>query len=167
MLGDCGKGGVKVEKFANKLAKKIKGFENPNPIGSLVGKVVKPMPNLTISIMDEEILLYPQQLYINTLLTNEYEREFKIEGSDFELSGNKFTLTANPFVIQDTTPGSPRPVTTIPEGQTTRVEIGGKAKITGKFKLIDTLKIGDLVKVTPTADEQTFFVDYIVKKVGE
>ena len=40
-------------------------------------------------------------------------------------------------------------------------------KITGNFKLVDTLKKGDFVKVTPTADEQTWFVDCIVKKVGD
>ena len=153
--------------FTNKLAKKIKGFENPSPIGAIIGEVISPMPELKISIMDNQVILYPEQLYINTLLTDEYIREFEIENSDFELSGDKFSLTASPFVIQDTTPGSPRPVTSIPEGQTTKVEIGGKAKITGKFKLIDTLKAGDLVKLTPTADEQTFFVDYIVKKVGD
>jgi hypothetical protein len=31
MLCKCAKGGVKVESFTNKLAKKIKGFENTNP----------------------------------------------------------------------------------------------------------------------------------------
>ena len=156
-----------MESFTNKLAKKIKGFENPNPTGSIIGEIISPMPNLKISIMDGRVILYPEQLYINTLLTDEYIREFEIENADFELTGDKFTLTATPFVINDTTPASPRPVATIPEGQTTKVEIGGKAKIAGKFKLIDTLKAGDLVKLTPTADEQTYFVDYIVKKVGD
>ena len=155
-----------MESWTNKLAKKIKGFENPNPIGSIVGEVVKPMPELTISIMDGQVILYPEQLYINTLLTSEYVRTFEIKDSTFELSGDKFTLTASPFVISDTTPSSPRPVTTIPEGQTTKVEVGGKATITGKVTLVDTIKKGDLVKVTPTVDGQTWFIDYVVKKVG-
>ena len=156
-----------MEKWSNKLAKKIKGFENPNPTGSIIGKVINLLPDLKISIMNGEVILYPEQLYINTLITDEYEREFEIENADFELSGDNFSLTATPFVINDTTISSVRPITTIPEGQTTQVEVGGKAKIKGKFKLIDTLKIGDLVKLTPTVDEQTFFVDYIVKKAGE
>ena len=159
-------GGVEMESWTNKLAKKIKGFENPNPIGSIIGEVVKPMPELTISVMDGQVILYPEQLYINTLLTSEYVRSFEIKDSTFELSGNKFTLTASPFVISDTTPSSPRPVTTIPEGQTSKIEVGGKATITGNFKLVDTLKKGDFVKVTPTVDEQTWFIDYVVKKVG-
>ena len=129
MLCECAKGGGIMESFTNKLAKKIKGFENPNPTGSIVGEVISPMPNLKISIMDKQVILYPEQLYINTLLTDEYIREFEIEDADFELSGDKFTLSATPFVINDTTPGSPRPIATIPEGQTTKVEVGGKAKI--------------------------------------
>ena len=155
-----------MESWTNKLAKKIKRFENPTPIGSIVGAVVKPMPELTISIIDGQVILYPEQLYINTLLTAEYVRSFEIKDSTFELSGDKFTLTASPFVISDTTPSSPRPVTSIPEGTTTKVEVSGKATITGNFKLVDTLKKGDFVKVTPTVDEQTWFVDCIVKKVG-
>ena len=160
-------GGGIVESWTNKLAKKIKGLENPSPTGSIIGKVIKPMPELTISVMDGQVILYPEQLYINTLLTAEYVRSFEIKDSTFELTGDKFTLTASPFVISDTTTGAARPVATIPEGQTTKVEIAGTAKITGNFKLVDTLEVGDLVKVTPTADEQTWFVDYIVKKVGD
>ena len=155
-----------MESWTNKLAKKIKGFENPNPIGAIIGEVVKPMPELTISIMDGQAILYPEQLYINTLLTAEYVRSFEIKDSTFDLSGDKFTLTASPFVISDTTPAGTRPVTQIPEGQTTKVEVSGKAKITGAFKLVDTLKKGDMVKLTPTTDEQTWFVDYVIKKVG-
>ena len=77
-------GGVEMESWTNKLAKKIKGFENPNPIGSIIGEVVKPMPELTISVMDGQVILYPEQLYINTLLTAEYVRSFEIKDSTFE-----------------------------------------------------------------------------------
>jgi len=145
----------------------LKGFENITPFGSTIGKIISPLPDLKISIFGGEVILYADQLFINTLLTNEYVRSFEIVDSSFELTGNKFTLTASPFVISDTTPGSPRPITTIPEGQTTKVEIAGTAKITGNFKLVDTLESGDLVKVTPTVDGQTWFVDYIVKKAGD
>lgn len=150
-----------------KVAKLFKNLENKKSIGAIIGKVIEPCPNLTISILEGQITLYPEQLYINTLLTDTYVRDFEIEQSEFELTGDKFSLTASPAVIMDTTPTSSRPVSSIPEGQTSSVEIGGKADQSGQIKLVDTLKNGDLVKVTPTINEQIWFVDYIVKKVTE
>lgn len=155
------------ENFQVKLAKHIKGFENKSFIGNVIGKVIKPLPDLQISILDEQVILYPEQLYLDAKWWNDYTREFKIEGSDFELKGDKFSLSANPFVIQDTTPSSPRPVATIPEGQTSNVEIGGKADNIGSITYTDTLKEGDLVLLIPTFDEQTWFVSGKIKKVKE
>lgn len=156
-----------METFKNKLAKTLKKFENITPFGPTIGEVISPLPDLHLSIFGGDAILYPDQIYINKLLTDEYVRSFEIENSDFTLDGDEFMLTATPFVINDTTPGGPRPVASIPEGQTTKIQVGGKATITGKFTLVDTLKKGDLVKVTPTVDGQTWFIDYVVKKVGE
>lgn len=155
------------ENFQNKLANSFKGFENPSKFGNVVGKVIKPLPDLEISIQDGQIILYPEQLYLDEKWWNDYTREFEIKDSDFELKGNNFTLTASPAVIMDTTPASPRPVTTIPEGQTSNVEIGGKAQETGKITYTDTLKAGDLVLLIPTFDEQTWFVSGKIRKVKE
>lgn len=155
------------ENFQNKLAKNLKGFENPNKFGNVVGKVIKPLPELQISINNEEIILYPEQLYLDEKWWNDYTREFEIKESDFDLKGDTFSLTANPCVIQDTTPASPRLVATIPEGQTTDVQIAGKANNTGSIKYTDTLKEGDLVLLIPTFDEQTWFVSGKIRKVKE
>ncbi len=151
--------------YQTKIARLFKSFENKKNIGSIIGKVISPYPNLTISIFEGQVILYPEQLYINKLLTDTYIRDFEMEKSKFELKGNKFKLDALPGVIMDTTPSGARPIGSIPEGQVSNLEFTGEATQSGKVKLIDTLKYGDLVKLTPTINEQIWFVDYIVRKV--
>lgn len=143
---------------AAKLARLFKERENPYLFSPQVGKVVNPLPDLRISIMSGDIILYSEQLYVNTMLTDEYQREFETE--EGKLTFSKETESSLAGVTGQAT----EPVT----GHKHGVSLSDTtATLKGKIDLKDTLKKDDLVKVTPTADGQTWFVDYMVKKAGE
>ena len=74
------------------------------------------------------------------------------------MKGSKFTLNGA-TLLNDTTPGGARPVTTIPEaGAVTNIETEGTLKAKGKIKWTDTLKKGDELAVLLTEDEQTLII---------
>jgi hypothetical protein len=60
------------------LAKKFKDRDNKVPIGNIVGKVISTFPDLKISILDGQIILSKEQLYISTFLESNYNREYQI-----------------------------------------------------------------------------------------
>ncbi len=141
--------------FVNKLAKELKKFENHEQIGSLVGKVIKPYPDLTISILSGQVILYPEQLYVNEHLTNEYIRKYEETG--------KITLDAK---TESAMAGVTGQATESPTGHAHDIKLNENTYTSkGDIKLTDTLKAGDFVKVSPMIDGQLWFVDYKVKKV--
>lgn len=83
--------------YGIKMTKIIAKNENPIKIGTVVGKVISTNP-LSVSILNGKVVLFAQQLYINSNLA---------------------------------------------------------------------LLKNDLVKVTPAENEQTWFIDYKLKKVGD
>lgn len=147
-----------MESHVNRLAKVLKGLDPIESIGSIVGEVLEPYPNLKISILSGQVILYPEQLYINEMLLVGYEREYETDGS-------KITMTAQTELALAGVAGSATEPTTGHLHSIILDENNYQSK--GKIKLTDTLKKGDLVKLTPTADDQTWFVDYKVKKVDE
>lgn len=138
------------------LARIFKKLKNRSLLGAVIGSVLAPPPNLRISI-DDKIIIEKEQIYISSQVLKGYEREYELEG-DLELSGKDFLLQATPAVINDTSISGSRPVTAIPEGQTTKVEVKGSVKGKGTIKLTDTLKKGDIVLMIASSDNQKFFL---------
>jgi hypothetical protein len=65
------------------LASKFKARENPTIIGNIVGKVISPMPNLQISILDQQVILRKEQLYCCNSVLADYKREITITEGTF------------------------------------------------------------------------------------
>jgi len=137
------------------LAKEFKKRENKNLIGNILGKVIKESPNLEISILDGQVILDSDNLYINEILLDDYERTFEIEGT---MTLNSKTELAKAGVTGQATEN--------PLGHQHDIKLNDNSFTSeGTIKFVDTLKKGDLVKLSPTIDEQIWFLDYKVRKV--
>lgn len=147
-----------MDSHVNKLAKMFREFEPEKSIGSIVGEVIEPYPDLKISILSGQVILHSEHLYINEHLLIGYEREF--ETTESKISATTKTEAGYALVTGSATESS--------TGHSHQIILNEKDYTSkGKIKMTDTLKKGDLVKLTPTVDDQIWFVDYKVKKVGE
>lgn len=163
-------------KYGAKLSKLLKKLENEDIIEATVGRVISPPPNLRISIWNNSVILEPTQLYMNDRLFNDHTREYKLEGTigaiDVTTSKQDIKDYIAPLFLKKDAPGdvtSPNQwINTIGESQIIGTSTGSRdLKITeGTIVNTDTLKIGDLVKLTPTENAQIWFVDFKVRKLG-
>ncbi len=163
-------------KYGAKLSKFFKKLENEDIIESTVGRVISPPPNLRISIWNNSVILESTQLYMNDRLFNDHTREYKLEGTigaiDVTTSKQDIKDYIAPFLLKKDAPGdvtSPNKwINTIGKSQIIGTSTGNRdLKITeGTIVNTDTLKIGDLVKLTPTENAQIWFVDFKVRKLG-
>lgn len=162
--------------YGAKLAKLWKELENQETIESTIGEVINPPPNLRISIWNSSVILEPTQLYMNDRLFNDHTREYKLEGTigaiDVTTTKQDIKTYLTPLYLKKDAPGdvsSPNKwVNTIGESQIIGASTGSRDfKITeGTIVNTDTLKVGDLVKLTPTEDAQIWFVDFKIRKLG-
>lgn len=67
------------------LAKKFKERDKKQRIGNIVGKVINTSP-LKISILDGQVVLSGEQLYISISLENSYKREFETSNIEGKMS---------------------------------------------------------------------------------
>lgn len=126
--------------WANEMAKQFKDRDNQRPLGAIVGEVVSPLPDLTISAVDGQVLLTRKNLYISAgLKEKQYKADVAISDGSTELRAG--TTESYEIVSFET------------EKDTTT--------ITMHFEL----KPGDMVLLLPTADEQTFYVIDKVEKL--
>jgi len=154
--------------YGAKLAKLWKELENQEVVESTMGKVISPPPNLRISIWNNSVILEPTQLYMNDRLFDDHTRKFKIDGNvdniDLTLEKNEVTEIVTPPIL----PFVPAPAPPPPWSVKGKGAMIGKGtyKTNGTIVNTDTLKIGDLVKLTPTENIQIWFVDFKVRKLG-
>lgn len=132
-------------------AKFLKGLETPSNFQVCIGEVIKAPPELTVSILDGRFILYPHMLYMNDRLFDDYTRTYKLEGTLDEITINA-TSSNNPCGLGAT-------------NQHGTIEGSGEYKANGTIINTDTLKIGDLVKVTPTENGQKWIVDFKIRKI--
>lgn len=141
-------------KYQALLSKILKSKDNLEPFESTIGRVVTPPPKLTISIWNGQVILEPNQLYMNDRLFNDHIRDYSLEG---EITEESIDITASDM-------------TKAGQGPHKHTLIGfsgsGSYKASGKITNTDTLKKGDLVKLTPTESGQIWFVDFKVRKLG-
>lgn len=118
-----------------------------------IGTVIEAPPTLKIKVLNEELTLeYPKHLYLNNRLRWDYKREFTIEG---EITEEDMTVESSSMTKAGQGPH---------DHTLKSFKAKGKYKSTGTITNTDTLKVGDLVKLTPTANGQKWFVDYKVLK---
>lgn len=136
---------------ADFVAKFFKGTIPKKGFQVCVGVVIKPPPELTISIMNGKYILYPRMLYMNDRLFDDYTRTYELTG---EITGYNFENTT-----------SSEPVGDHPAHSIKKLAGKGSYQATGTFINTDTLVKGDLVRVTPTEDGQMWIVDFKVRKI--
>ena len=138
-------------KYQEELAKMFKQYENPDPFEPVLGVVIEGFPNLRISIYSGQVILGIDKLYMNDRLFDDYTRTYKLEGTLDEITINA-TSSNKPCGLGATNPHG-------------TIEGNGEYKANGTFINTDTLKKGDLVKVTPTEKGQKWIVDFKIRKI--
>lgn len=132
------------------IAKFLKSLQPKERFEACVGVVIKSLPELTISIKDSSIILYPRMLYMNDRLFDDYTRQYSLDGKITE------------YDFKNTT--SSEAVPPHPAHPIKKLTGSGIYKAEGTIINTCTLKEGDLVKVTP-AQNGMWFVDYKVRKI--
>lgn len=132
------------------LMKIFKTYENQEVWEACIGEVIEPMPNLTISILNANFKLYPEFLYLNDRLHDDYTREFELEGiiDEIEIETTSSNITASQHQHKHGT-----------------IKGSGKYKTHGTIINTDTLIVGDFVQVIPTQEGQKWFVTSKYRKV--
>ena len=138
-------------KYQEALAKMFKQYENTDLFEPVLGVVIEGFPNLRISIYSGQVILGIDKLYMNDRLFDDYTRTYKLEG---QITEYDFQNTTNTEIASNHT----HPIKTLAGKGTYKAE--------GTFINTDTLKAGDLVKVTPTENGQMWFIDYKVRFLG-
>lgn len=139
-------------KYQEALAKMFKQYENTDLFEPVLGVVIEGFPNLRISIYSGQVILGIDKLYMNDRLFDDYTRTYKLEGQITEYNFDNIT--------------SSEPVSNHPAHPIKKLSGKGTYKAEGTFINTDTLKAGDLVKVTPTENGQMWFIDYKVRFLG-
>lgn len=115
------------------FAKFLRSLIPKKEFQSTVGVVIKAPPELTISLIDSNYILYPRMLYMNDRLFDDYTRQYSLEGEITE------------YQFDNTTKSDP--VSTHPAHPIPKLAGSGTYKAQGTIVNTCTLKVGDLVKV--------------------
>lgn len=126
----------------------FKDRENTDIFEATIGTVLSPPPKLRISIWDGETILEPEHLYLNDRLFDDYTRQYMLTG---EITKYSLKNTTNTEVASNHS------------HSIKNLAGNGSYEASGTFINTDTLKAGDLVKLTPTENGQKWFVDYKVR----
>lgn len=158
------------------IAKKFKERDNPKPMGAVLGKIIKSLPNIEIELLDGYGFIDADKIYLSNAITNRLAIECTMK--EFESENNTFengTTTG-----QGSKSNTMNGITTSGSGST---ESGGKVlslsqsgsfgsmtmssfqnqkenKQKGKFILqtVFHLKPGMFVLVIPNVEEDKYFV---------
>ncbi len=136
-------------KYQQELAKML-NKPVPSMFQTTIGEVTEPPPNLTISIFNNTVFLYPDMLYMNNRLFDDYTR-------DYEFIGEIENITINTTSSNTNSNNHTHPHGTV-QG---KGEINSKGVITNT----DTLVKGDKVVVIPVESGQKWIVGFKVRKV--
>ena len=71
------------------VAEKFKERENPSPIGAVLGKILKPLPNISIELLNGYGVIDSDKIYLSNAITNRLAIECTMK--EFESQGNKST----------------------------------------------------------------------------
>ena len=158
------------------LAEKFKERENPSPIGAVLGKILKPLPDISIELLNGYGVIDSDKIYLSNAITNRLAIECTMK--EFESQGN--TLKNGVTTGQSAGSNTMKGIKTSGSGST---ETGGAVlslsqsgsfgsmsmesfqdeqenKEKGKFILqtVFHLESGMFVLVIPNFEEDKFFI---------
>ena len=144
------------------LAEKFKERDNPSPIGAVLGKILSPLPKISIELLNGYGVIDADKIYLSNAITNRLEIECTMK--DFESQGNK---SSNCTINSLNTSGGGSDS----DGDTNLTLAGHSGTYTestrkkdnkdkGKFILqtVFNLKEGMYVLVIPNVAEDKFFI---------
>lgn len=144
------------------LAEKFKERDNPSPIGAVLGKILSPLPNISIELLNGYGVIDADKIYLSNAITNRLEIECTMK--NFESQGNK---SSNCTINNLNTNGGGSDSdgdTNLTLAEHSGIYTGSTSKKDnkdkGKFILqtVFNLKEGMYVLVIPNVAEDKFFV---------
>ena len=69
------------------IAEKFKERDNPSPIGAVLGKILSPLPSISIELLNGYGVIDADKIYLSNAITNRLEIECTMK--EFESQGNK------------------------------------------------------------------------------
>lgn len=147
------------------IAKKFKERDNPKPMGAVLGKIIKPLPDIEIELLNGFGFIYSDKIYLSNAITNRLAIECTIK--EFESKGNSSVngnFNSNSFLDLNSS-GSTPPTISSHTGSISSINYSQNSnekenKQKGKFILqtIFNLKPGMFVLVVPNIEEDKYFV---------
>lgn len=144
------------------VAEKFKERENPSPIGAVLGKILKPLPDISIELLNGYGVIDSDKIYLSNAITNRLAIECTVK--EFESQGNKSTKGEINNLSTSGAGSDSRGDTNLSlEGHTGTYDSSANEKenkIKGKFILqtVFHLKKGMFVLVIPNFEEDKFFI---------
>ncbi len=82
--------------YETDLAKEFKKRDNEKPIGNIVGRVVAGLPDIKISILDDNVILGKDKLYCcNSLLNHDKQASIQLTASTDTQQGHSHSIIIN------------------------------------------------------------------------
>lgn len=148
-----------------KFAKEIRARDNKEPLGAMLGIILKPLPDIEIQLLNGHGKLDKEQIYLSNAITNRLAIECTMKS--FESRGNSYlnqSMNSNNVSDVNTT-GSTPPVVSSHSGSINSISSSSgnnekENKDKGKFILqtVFNLKKGMYVLVIPNIEEDKYFV---------
>ena len=144
------------------LAEKFKERDNPSPIGAVLGKILSPLPNISIELLNGYGVIDADKIYLSNAITNRLEIECTMK--NFESQGNKSSNCSieglNTSGAGKDSAGDVNLMLTGHNGNYKGSTSKKDNKDKGKFILqtVFNLKEGMYVLVIPNVSEDKFFI---------
>lgn len=144
------------------VAEKFRERENPSQIGAVLGKILKPLPDISIELLNGYGVIDSDKIYLSNAITNRLAIECTMK--DFESQGNKSSNctidSLNTSGVGDDSGGDINLTLSGHTGNYSASTSKKDNKDKGKFILqtVFNLKKGMYVLVIPNVTEDKFFV---------
>lgn len=148
------------------MAEKFKERDNPSPIGAVLGKILKPLPDISIELLNGNGVIDADKIYLSNAITNRLAIECTMKNYESKGNTSKAWESSNNSVNGLSTSGA-GDATSLSghngslsslSAPNTSAEQENKEK--GKFILqtVFHLKPGMFVLVIPNVEEDKFFI---------
>lgn len=148
------------------VAEQFKKRDNPSPIGAVLGKILKPLPDISIELLNGHGVIDVDKIYLSNAITNRLAIECTMKNYESRGNTSKDWESSNNSVKGLTTSGGGDAKSLSEHNGSlssffalnTSAEQENKEK--GKFILqtVFRLKPGMFVLVIPNAEEDKFFI---------
>lgn len=148
------------------MAEKFKERDNPSPIGAVLGKILKPLPDISVELLNGNGIIDADKIYLSNAITNRLAIECTMKNYESKGNTSKSWESSNNSVSGLTTSGGGDATSlsghngslSSVSAPNTSAEQENKEK--GKFILqtVFHLKPGMFVLVIPNVEEDKFFI---------